>query len=62
MLDLPSYHMANRDSSRDSWIENFMKWNEVLGCFWAGGAAEKKTPNCHKYATFCGQKFFFEFS
>ena len=33
--------------------------------FWAGGAAEKKTPNCHKYATlwsvfstFCVHKIF----
>jgi hypothetical protein len=24
----------------------------ILGLFWAVRAAEKKTPNCHKYATF----------
>ena len=27
--------------------------------FWAVGAAEKKTPNCHKYATFWGGFFKF---
>ena len=27
--------------------------------FWAVGAAEKKTPNCHKYATILGGLFNF---
>ena len=27
---------------------------ESSGLFWAVGAAEKKPPHCHKYATFLG--------
>ena len=39
-----------------------MKFWAVLGCFglfWAVMAAEKKNPNCHKYATFWGGFFNF---
>ena len=37
-----------RDSSRDGWIEKNIKRKWSSGLFWAGGAAEKKPPNCHK--------------
>ena len=62
-----SFDWFLRDLSRDDWIEEFIKRKWSSGLFWAVGAAEKKkTPNCHKYATFqCGHynvfKFFFFF-
>ena len=53
---LQNFILLPKDSSRDNWIEKIIK-REVLGFFWVGRAAEKKkSPNCHKYATFCGQK------
>ena len=53
-----------RDSTRDGCIKEFIKRKWSSGLFWAVVAAEKKNPNCHKYATiwgvffstFCGQK------
>ena len=48
-----------RDSSRDGWIEKIIKQKWSSGLFWAGGNAEKKTPNYHKYATFWGVFFNF---
>jgi hypothetical protein len=49
-----------RDLSRDDWIKEFIKRKSSSGLFWAVGAAEKKkTPNCHKYATFWGGFFNF---
>ena len=35
-------------------LKEFIKWKWSSGLFWADGAAEKKTPNRHKYATFWG--------
>ena len=46
---------ADRDLSRDDWIK--LKWSS--GLFGAVAAAEKKPPNCHKYATFWGGNFKF---
>ena len=43
---------SSRDSSRDGCIKEFIKRKWSSGLFWAVGAAEKKPPNCHKYATF----------
>ena len=51
----------------DDCIGEFIKRKWSSGLFWAVEAAEKKTPNCHKYATFwsgffstfCGQKISF---
>ena len=37
--------MARRDPTRDGWIKEFIKGNEVLGCFGSLGASEKKIPN-----------------
>ena len=37
--------------------KNLKNGYSILGCFglfWAVGAAGKKPPNCHKYATFSG--------
>ena len=49
--------VGSRDSSRDGWIEESTKRKCSSGLFWEGGAAEKKTLNCHKYATFWGGFF-----
>ena len=60
-----------RYSTTDHWIQESIKRIFNSGLFWTVGAAEKKNPNCHKYATFevsflcfhCEErhfKFFFE--
>jgi hypothetical protein len=41
-----------RYSTTDQWIQESIEWIFNSGLFWAVGAAEKKNPNCHKYATF----------
>ena len=41
-----------RYSTTDHWILESIKRILNSGLFWAVGAAEKKNPNCHKYATF----------
>ena len=46
--------LSDRDPTRDGWIEEFIKRKRSSGLFWVVGAAEKKTLNCHKYATFWG--------
>ena len=43
-----------RDLSRDDWVKEFIKRKWSSGLFYAVKAAEKKTPNCHKNATFWG--------
>ena len=49
---------CNSQSSRQGYLEPH-SWYEflILGCFGQSGAAEKKNPNCHKYATFEGSFF-----
>ena len=52
MIDVIHGYVVSRDPTQDGWIEKFIKrkWNS--GLFLAVGAAEKRNPNCHKYATF----------
>ena len=38
--------------TRDHWIQGSLKWICNSGLFGAFRAAEKKNPDCHKYATF----------
>ena len=45
--------------SYQRWLEKRIYKTESSGLFWAVGAVEKKTPNCHKYATFWGGFFNF---
>ena len=45
--------------TRDGWINEFIKRKWSSGLFWAVRGAEKKTHNCHKYATFLGSFFKF---
>ena len=42
-----------RYSTTDHWIQESIKRIINSGLFWAVGA-EKKTPKCHKHATFMG--------
>ena len=57
-LVMPTFFTASslkcscRDSGLDNCIEKIIKLKWSSGLFWAGGAAERKTLNCHKYATF----------
>ena len=46
--------LSTRDLSRHDCIKEFIKRKWSSGLLWAVGAAEKKNPNCHKYATFWG--------
>ena len=48
-----------RDPTRDGWIKEFIKRKWSSGLFWAVGLQRKKTPNCHKDATFWGGFFYF---
>ena len=48
-----------RDPTRDGWIKEFINRKWSSGLFWAVGLQKKKTPNCHKDATFWGGFFYF---
>ena len=52
-------YTAPRYSTTDHWIQKSIKQIFNSGLFWAVGAAEKKNPNCHKYATFKDSFFMF---
>ena len=54
--------VALRHSTTDHWIQESIKRIFSPGLFWAVGSAEKKNPNCHKYATFEVSFFMFSWS
>ena len=47
-----------RYSTTDHWIQESIKRIFNSGLFWTVGTAEKKNPNCHKYASFEGSFFY----
>ena len=61
MHDYSLIPIMPRYSTTDHWIQeyNYIKRIFNSGLFWAVGAAERKNPNCHKYATF-EVSFFFQ--
>ena len=57
-LEWKSY-MTVRDLRREDWIKEFIKRKSSSWLFGAVWAKEKKTPNCHEYATFLSGFFNF---
>ena len=45
-------YLWTTDKETDEPWDIFIIWIFISGLFWAVGAAEKKNPNCHNYATF----------
>ena len=55
-----SCKLSLHQRSYQRWLDKIIYKTEMkFGLFWAVGTAEKKTPNCHKYATFWGGFFNF---
>ena len=61
-FDLKPLHWYPTYSTREHWIQEFIKRIFNSRLFWAARAAEKKNPNLHKYATFEGSFFLFSWA